>query len=87
MATCISNQLDPTNTFSYLALDSVADTATCPYLVITNADYLTLDSVNTLFHEYFQFDTEIFGILLSAFLVAFVSGHILGRVLSGLRKI
>lgn len=54
--------------------------------LMTYADGSGGSTLTALFATYFEFDQSIFEIVISAYLVSFVSGHILGRVVSGLRK-
>lgn len=70
-----------------LHLDTLSDVSLCQYLLISNSDFLTVKNVNTLFSTYFDFDFVLFDKLLGAFLVSFIAGHYLGKVVAALRKV
>ncbi|WP_019867562.1 hypothetical protein [Methylovulum miyakonense] len=82
MASCVA--VAPDNT---LFLDAVSSPDSCAYLLITNADYQANLNINALFAQYLAFDPVLSGTLLGAFIVSFVAGHVLGKVLAGLRRV
>ena len=43
-------------------------------------------SLRLLFQDYFDLDSALSLTLIGAFLVSFVSGHVLGKILAGLRR-
>ncbi len=53
---------------------------------ILYSDGASPDSLKTLFDQYFALDPTMFELVFGSFMLAFVSGHVLGRVISGLRK-
>lgn len=55
------------------------------YLLTTATEYRSFD-LRAIFAEYFQFDLTLSELIMTSMLVAFISGHVLGRVISGLRK-
>lgn len=81
MAVCIAVQPD-----NALHLDTVTPLSSCQYVLVESTEYTTLTGLNALFAEYFQFDAALFELILTAYLLSFISGHVLGRVVSGLRK-
>ena len=62
-----------------------ADTCTT-YVLQTAQEYKTLSDVSAVFADYFQFDPTLSELIMTSMLLSFLSGHILGRVISGLRK-
>ncbi|MFZ2450500.1 MAG: hypothetical protein WAW36_08275 [Methylovulum miyakonense] len=82
MASCVA--VTPDN---FLMLDPVSSPDTCPFLIITAADYAANLNVNQLFTEYLAFDTTLFVTLTGGFLLSFVTGHVLGKILAGLRRV
>ena len=56
------------------------------YIVQQSSDFLSLSTLGTLFQQYFAFDDVLFEQLVGYQLLAFVSGHILGRIVGVMRK-
>jgi hypothetical protein len=56
------------------------------YVLQTAQDYKTLSDISAVFADYFQFDLNLSELIMTSMLLSFLSGHILGRVISGLRK-
>ncbi|CAK0746189.1 conserved hypothetical protein [Gammaproteobacteria bacterium] len=82
MATCVAVMNN-----GFLRLDTVSPPDTCAYLLVSSADYAANLNVNALFSTYFDFDAALSATLLGAFLLSFVSGHVLGKILAGLRRV
>ncbi|MFZ4504418.1 MAG: hypothetical protein ACOYM1_10750 [Methylovulum sp.] len=81
MAACITVTAD-----NALYLDPISQIDTCAYVLVQSTEYTTISGLNALFAEYFAFDTSLFELIITAYLLSFISGHILGRIISGLRK-
>lgn len=62
-----------------------AETCTA-YLLQTAAEYQHLNSLDSLFSQYLSVDSEFTVFVMTAYFVSFLSGHILGRIVSSLRK-
>ncbi len=66
---------------------------TCTYKVFTQFETISINSLNgitglnALFSEYFDFDLSLFSLISGGLIVSFVSGHILGRIISPWRKV
>lgn len=56
------------------------------YVLQTAQEYKTLSDISAVFAEYFQFDPVLSELIMTSLLVSFLSGFVLGRVISGLRK-
>lgn len=81
MAACVAVGID-----NVLSLDTVTPVSECAFVLVQSSEYTTISGLNALFAEYFQFDNDLFTLIITAYLLSFISGHILGRVISGLRK-
>lgn len=80
MASCIAVNV----TTGALTLD---DTSTsCVYQVLTTAEINTINGLGGLFATYFDFDPAIAELLMGGTILAFVSGHVLGRIMGLWRK-
>lgn len=84
MATCVAVLAGNGN---LLQLDPATDPTTCAYLLISSTDYQANLNVNALFTSYLAFDPALFGTLITAFLLSFVTGHTIGKILAGLRRV
>lgn len=82
MALCVALDI---NGFLIEAVGQTESTCTA-YLLQTAAEYQHLNSLDSLFSLYLGFDLEMAEFIMVSMLVAFISGHTLGRVISGLRK-
>ncbi len=82
MASCVTVAFD-----NALFLDTVSSPDSCAFLLVTNADYRANLNVNALFAQYLDLDPVLAGTLLGAFLLSFVSGHVLGKILAGIRRV
>ncbi|TRW99832.1 hypothetical protein [Candidatus Methylobacter oryzae] len=69
-----------------LSLDLATPFSGCSYVLISSNEYTSIAGLNDLFSQYFAFDSTMFELVFGSFMIAFVSGHVLGRVISGLRK-
>jgi hypothetical protein len=72
-----------------LSIDLVTSPVSCSYVLDSQASAQVLDitALNTLFSQHFDFDLDFSELLFGGYFLAFVSGHVLGRVISGLRKV
>lgn len=82
MASCVTVAPDTT-----LHLDTLTPPAECDYLLITATDYAANLNVNELLAAYFAFDAQLSITIIGACLLVFVSGHVLGKILAGLRRL
>lgn len=81
MSVCVALASDNT-----LLLDTLTPIEHCSYVLISSGEVATITGINQLLIEFFAFDTSLFSFILTAYLTAFISGHVLGRIVSGLRK-
>lgn len=82
MAICV----DVNNAGRLVEAVNQTETTCTAYLLQTAAEYQHLNSLDSLFSEYLSFDLEMAEFIMTAMFVSFISGHVLGRVISGLRK-
>ena len=82
MASCVTVAAN-----NSLRLDRLTPPAECEYLLITATDYAANLNVNELFARYFAFDAALSIEIIGACLLVFVSGHVLGKILAGLRRV
>lgn len=79
MSVCVQTLADNT-----LVLDTVS--TVCTYSVLTTAEINSLNGLNGLFSQYFDFDPSLFSLIVGGSLLAFATGHILGRIMGLWRK-
>lgn len=82
MASCVAVAPD-----TVLHLDTLTPPGQCEYLLVTATDYAANLNVNELFARYFAFDAALSIEIIGACLLVFVSGHVLGKILAGLRRV
>jgi len=58
----------------------------CSYQILTQAEINSLNGLNGLFSQYFDFNPSLFSLIVGGSLLSFVSGHILGRIMGAWRK-
>lgn len=58
----------------------------CLYSVLSTAEINMLNGLGGLFSQYFDFDSSLFSLIVGGSLLAFVAGHILGRIMGLWRK-
>lgn len=98
MALCVSIQTLTVNlssvgggtvpvTGSAIAPSTTETVSSCTaYILQTSEEFQSLPTLAAIFADYFQFDLNLSEFIMTSMLLSFLSGHILGRVISSLRK-
>lgn len=80
MAVCVTVNFD-----NSLLVDTVAQAPNCPFVLYTGDEYTTILGFNQLFATYFDFDVSFFTAMFTLYIVTFIGGHVIGRVVARLR--
>jgi hypothetical protein len=87
MAICVAFQYDLNGMlYEQVLLPTGEPVNQCSGFVLQTSQELGSD-LRLLYQDYFDFDTALSATLITAFLLSFVSGHVLGKILAGLRRV
>ena len=70
----------------YLTNEVLTQDLCTGFISQSSVDYVSLSTLGTLFQTYFAFDVSLFAQLTGELLLVFTAGHILGRIIGGMRK-